>query len=183
MLFCCKSCAAVSKSRGWATVLIFLVFSFPSIIRAQSVSLDWNASTDTNVVGYNVYYGPASGVYTNETDVGTNTVTTISGLEEGQTYYFSVTAYNSAGMESPYSSPISFIVPGILLLTQGTNSGSFNITFPVAPGHWYEVQASSDLITWTTIDLTATMTSNLWVQFSDPLASLYSNRFYRLVLH
>jgi hypothetical protein len=115
--------------------------------------------------------------------VGTNTVTTVSGLGEGQTYYFAVTAYNAAGMESSFSPAVTFIVPGILLLTQGTNSGSFNITFPVAPGHWYEVQASANLASWTNIWQTATMTSNVWVQYSDPQTSLFSNRFYRLILH
>jgi hypothetical protein len=147
------------------------------------ILLGWNASTDTNVVGYYVYYGAASGVYTNKTDVGTNTVTTVSGLEEGQTYYFAVTAYNAAGMESPFSPEVTFIIPGILRLTPGTKSGSFNITFPVAPAHWYEVQASADLVSWMNIWQTATMTSNVWIQYTDPQANLFSNRFYRLVLH
>ena len=149
----------------------------------QSVTLGWNASADTNVAGYYVYCGAASRVYTDKNDAGTNTVATISGLQSGQTNYFAVTAYNSAKVESPFSAEVSFIVPGVLQLTQGTNSSSLNIRFPVAPGHWYEVQASVDLKSWTTISQTPTETSNTWIQFSDPQSGQFSKRFYRLVLH
>jgi len=147
------------------------------------VTLGWNTSTDTNVAGYYIYHGAASGVYTIKNDVGTNTVTTVSGLQAGQTNYFAVTAYNAAKVESAFSAEVTFIAPGILRLTQGANSGSFNITFPVAPTHWYEVQTSTDLVSWTTIWQTAIMTTNFWFHFSDPQSRLFSNRFYRLVLH
>jgi hypothetical protein len=86
-------------------------------------------------------------------------------------------------MESALSAEVAFIAPGILRLTQGKNSGSFNIEFPVAPGHWYEVQASVNLKSWTNIGQITTVPSNAWVQFSDPQSSLFSKRFYRLVLH
>ena len=187
MSYCCKSRKAVStisKSQGWGTVLFLLIFFISNIVRAgQSVTLGWNTSTDTNVAGYYIYYGAASGVYTGKNDVGTNIVATVSGLQEGQTNYFAVTAYNTARMESALSAEVSFIVPGVLQLTKGANSSSFNINFPVAPGHWYEVQASVDLKSWTTISQTATETSNTWIQLSDPQSSLFSKRFYRLVLH
>lgn len=187
MSYCCKSrivVSTVSKGRRWETVLFFLILSISNIIHAdQSVTLGWNTSTDTNVAGYYIYHGTASGVYTSKNDVGTNTVTSVPGLQEGQTDYFAVTAYNTAKIESAFSAEVPFIVPGILQLTQGSNSGSFNIKFPVAPGHWYEVQASVDLQSWTTISQTATETSNTWIQISDPQSSLFSKRFYRLILH
>jgi hypothetical protein len=62
-------------------------------------------------VGYKVYYGVASRTYTNIVDVGDVTNTTISGLVEGTTYYFAVTAYNILGMESDYSAEVSYTVP------------------------------------------------------------------------
>ncbi|MGD0614730.1 MAG: Ig-like domain-containing protein, partial [Verrucomicrobiota bacterium] len=71
----------------------------------------WDPSPDTNVVGYNVYYGVASRTYTNIVDVGDVTNATISGLVEGTTYYFAVTAYNILGMESAYSAEVSYTVP------------------------------------------------------------------------
>jgi Fibronectin type III domain len=187
MSYCCKSSKAVSivsKKWRWWVVLFSVMLFAPKVIYAdQSVTLGWNASTDTSVAGYYIYHGTASGVYTDKNDVGTNTVATVSGLQAGQTNYFAVTAYNSAKMESPFSAEVSFIVPGVLQLTKSTNSNSFNIKFPVAQGHWYEVQASVDLQSWTTISQTATETSNTWIQFSDPQSNLFSKRFYRLILH
>ena len=57
------------------------------------------------------------------------------------------------------------------------------IKFPVAPAHWYEVQATVDFKSWTTIWRTGMATSNAWVQYSDTNASAYPSRYYRLVLH
>src|ERR1022692_2237899 len=88
-----------------------LIFAQPNAFAIQSVSLAWDPSPDTNVVGYKVYYGVASRTYTNIVDVGDVTNTTISGLVEGTTYYFAVTAYNILGMESDFSAEVSYTVP------------------------------------------------------------------------
>ena len=78
---------------------------------AQNVTLAWNPSTDPTVVGYNIYYGGASGNYTNTLDAGNATNITVSGLVVGDTYYFAATSYNSSGVESPFSSEVSYSVP------------------------------------------------------------------------
>jgi hypothetical protein len=82
-----------------------------SAFATGSVTLAWDASTDPIVAGYNVYYGGASGAYTNEISVGNATSATISGLVEGTTYYFAATTYAASGMESSFSSEISYLVP------------------------------------------------------------------------
>lgn len=80
---------------------------------AQTVSLAWDASPDTNVVGYAVYYGTASGAYDSRLDVGTNTSATVTGLARGLTYFFVATAYDADGLESDPSNEVSFDVPGV----------------------------------------------------------------------
>ena len=82
-----------------------------SAFAAGSVTLAWNPSTDTIVAGYNIYYGGASGTYTNEICVGNATNATISGLIQGTTYYFAATTYASSGAESLLSSEVSYLVP------------------------------------------------------------------------
>jgi len=79
----------------------------------QSVTLAWDPSPDTNVVGYRVYYGVVSRTYTNVVNVGNATNVTINGLVEGTTYYFAATAYNSLGMESDYSAESVYTAPGL----------------------------------------------------------------------
>jgi len=77
------------------------------------VTLSWSAPTTntdgtplTDLAGYNVYYGPSSGNYTNSYNAGMSTSYTINNLPAG-TYYFVVTAYNAAGYASTFSNEAS----------------------------------------------------------------------------
>jgi hypothetical protein len=83
--------------------------------------LGWDPS-ESSVIGYKMYYGKTEGDYDYSVDVGNFTSCTISGLEEGATYYFAVTAYNDIG-ESDYSNEISYTVP-----LDGTQSSVGNET-------------------------------------------------------
>lgn len=76
------------------------------------VSLEWDAATDnTKVTGYKVYYGEETVTASNTVrygktiDAGNVLQYIISGLENGKTYYFAVTAYDKAANESEYYSP------------------------------------------------------------------------------
>jgi hypothetical protein len=91
--------------------LLILAALSTSAQAAGSVTLTWIRCTNSIVAGYNVYYGGASGTYTNEIRVGNATNATISGLVQGTTYYFAATSYTSLGMESPFSSEVSYLVP------------------------------------------------------------------------
>ena len=72
-----------------------------------TATLTWQPSTSTNVAGYNVYVGTASGVYSSTIPVGSATTYTVPNLGIGSTYYFAVTAHNASGVESSYSSEVS----------------------------------------------------------------------------
>ena len=90
---------------------IILVTSSIPVRGAQSVSLAWDATTDLNVAGYNVYYGTNSGQYVYSSTVDHTTNTTVTGLQDGVTYFFVVTAFNTAGLESPWSNEVIYSVP------------------------------------------------------------------------
>ena len=82
-----------------------------SSMATRTVSLAWDPSTGTNVAGYHVYYGVATGAYTNVVDAGDATNTTILGLEEDTTYFFAATAYDTSALESIFSNEINYTIP------------------------------------------------------------------------
>ena len=79
-------------------ILISVTISY-----AAQVTLEWDANSEPNISGYNVYYGKSSGDYHVTLDVGNWTTVTVADLEDDETYYFAVTAYNTDGYESGYS--------------------------------------------------------------------------------
>jgi len=165
-------------------VFVVLVSLFAcSLAKAvSSTPLAWNPNTDPSVAGYNVYYGGASRTYTNVINAGNSTNVMVDGLVEGKTYYFAVTAYTYGGVESDFSDEIVYIVPEFVTLTPGaTSSSPMQIRFPVAAGHSYELQESTDLVHWTTVWQT-TGTDNVWVQYDAPI-NTSGAQFYRVVLH
>lgn len=78
----------------------------------HSVALTWTASTST-VIGYNTYSSTTSGgPYTKLTSSPVaSTSYTDSTVQAGQTYYYVVTAVNSANEESTYSTQVSATIP------------------------------------------------------------------------
>jgi len=77
----------------------------------KEVSLEWDPNTEPDLEGYKLYYGPGSGYYDYTIDVGNQTNYTVTDLQAGETYYFAVTAYNTAGYESGYSNEVVYDVP------------------------------------------------------------------------
>ena len=83
-------------------VCFFLSFSASDVF-AANVTLAWDPNTEKNSAGYKIHYGTKSRSYTTTIDVGKVISRTITGLKEGETYYFAVTAYNISGLSSGYS--------------------------------------------------------------------------------
>jgi len=65
--------------------------------------LNWDPNTESNMAGYKVYVGTASGVYGPAVNVGNVTTFKVINLSKGKTYYFAITAYDTSGNESAYS--------------------------------------------------------------------------------
>src|SRR2546428_13575063 len=80
------------------SVVLFL--SLTSQAKATgSVALRWDPNPEPDIAGYRLYYGPSSGHYTQQIDVGNTTAATVSDLANG-TYFFVVKAYNTAALQS-----------------------------------------------------------------------------------
>jgi BACON domain-containing protein len=75
--------------------------------QSSQAILSWDANTEANLAGYKVYVGTTSGAYGAPVDVGNTTTFKVINLVKGKTYYFVVTAYDTAGNESDYSAEAS----------------------------------------------------------------------------
>jgi hypothetical protein len=92
--------------------------STPPTASDGAVTLNWTPPTEntdgsplTNLAGYNIHYGTASGDYTQTVSVSNPGLATyvVDNLTPG-TYYFSIGAVNSSGAESPLSPEVSMTV-------------------------------------------------------------------------
>ena len=141
-----------------------------------SLKLAWDKSPDAAAVGYRIYWGVASAAYTNSAAVGNTTNCTMSGLAIGVRYYFSATAYDSAGLESPFSNEASGAVPWAppvlsirpyVYIVEGT----------LVPNRTNRVQDSRNLTNWSTIMLFVSGTNGF---FSLLATNNVPTRFFRV---
>lgn len=117
-------------------VVLVIVFSAMTALLAANVfagqaTLSWTAPTTysdgtpiTQLSGYKVYTGTAPGIYSQNIDVGNVRSYTLTGLNDGTTYYFAVTAYDATGAASGFSNEASKTVP----------ASSYTITANAGPG-------------------------------------------------
>jgi len=158
---------------------------FTTAAHAQSsVTLGWDASTDPALAGYRLYQGVVSHTYTSSTNVSTATTATVTGLMPGRTYFFAVTAYDTAGLESSYSGEVSYTVPvpapkGPRLQMAVNAAKQVTLSGTAPAGYMYAVLATKDFKTWTT-NGSVLVSTNGTFQFIDPTAATNSMRFYRL---
>jgi len=88
-------------------LLVFIFLCVPAASWAASVTLRWQANSEPDIAGYNLYYGTASRAYGPPLPASKATSYTVDNLVEGRTYYFALTALDTSGNESGYSSEIS----------------------------------------------------------------------------
>ena len=126
------------------TCLLFsitlFIFSIPSLLLAASVELSWQRNSEPDLQSYNVYYGTESRNYGPPIPVDQNSYYTLSGLEEGVTYFIAVTALDTSGNESGYSQEISKNIP-----VTDSQSPEIAITSPISEGTFTTQLATVDI--------------------------------------
>ena len=76
----------------------------------SQVTLSWSRNREPDLQGYRIHYGFLPGEYEFTLDADLDTVYTVTNLDD-ITYYFAVTAYDTAGNESDFSEEVSW-TPG-----------------------------------------------------------------------
>lgn len=176
-----------SNTACWLAAILFAAITFaPSSVAfaERAVTLAWNPSSGASVAGYYVYAWEENSETPIRIDAGNNNSAVVRGLKEGLQYIFQVTAYNFYRLESSPTEGLPYRVPVPLrMIPPSAGSSASRIQFPAAPGRWYELQASTDLINWTTIWQTGVVNNYSWMEYQDPRSRYYNSRFYRLQVH
>jgi len=81
-----------------------------SSVKAASVVLAWNSSTNANVTAYTIYYGTTHN-YDKTVPLGNVTTGTVPGLLAGTTYYFAAKATDNTGSDSDFSNETTYTIP------------------------------------------------------------------------
>lgn len=128
------------KFLGLLLVTVAVLFAVGQA-QAGTAVLTWRAPTInedgtdlTDLAGYNVHFGTASGVYTNTVDVGNVNRWEARNLTEGTTYFFAVTAYTESRVESAYSLEVSKTIPLPSYPLDTARSGSGSGSLSSSPG-------------------------------------------------
>ena len=77
----------------------------PSSVHARPITLAWDPNPRPDVIGYTIFYGTQSHVYTNSIDVG-NLLAYQLNLP-GPQYFFAVRGYTTSGNLSPLSEELA----------------------------------------------------------------------------
>jgi chitinase len=119
--------------------MLFVLLALSTNCLASTITLQWDPETAPDLGGYKVYYStsavaPFTGTGATQgaspVSVSSATTATITGLDPGQAYYFAVTAYNSAGVESPYSNTVlvpELLPPTVSISSPATASGTVSV--------------------------------------------------------
>jgi len=97
----------LANSRNSESLQLPVTLTVMSATSNGTAQLSWDPSISTDVAGYKVYVGTASGNYSSSISVGIVTSYTVTNLGVGNTYYFAVTDYDSSGLESGLSNEVS----------------------------------------------------------------------------
>lgn len=99
--------ATVTVSAAGATAKTLPVTLTLTSASTGTAALSWTANTESDLAGYKVYMGTQSGVYGAPITLGKVSTYQAANLKMGTTYFFSISAYDTAGNESPHSVEVS----------------------------------------------------------------------------
>jgi len=130
--------ASILQPLAFCLFFIFCLLSANTAF-AGSAALAWNAPTErvdgtlilsSDIKGYNIHYGTASGNYTQTQPITGNVTTyTFTNFPDGVNYYFAVSAIDTADKESGYSTELCKTI-GTTTITCSTGGDTQAPTVP-----------------------------------------------------
>jgi hypothetical protein len=95
-----------------SATLILTVISLIITSSSFGAILTWDANSEADLAGYNLYYGTSSQNYSSVVYVGNVTNYNLNNLNlnEGVTYYMALSSYDTSGNESDLSEELDYFV-------------------------------------------------------------------------
>lgn len=129
----------MKQDRLFLFIAALLFFAFPSLLFGGTATLRWQSNVDPDLAGYRIYYGTQSRKYGPPVTVDKSATTyTINNLPEGSTYFFALTAVDTSGNESVYSTEVSKTIAA------PTTSVSFSDYLPLPAAGAYGMIKNGD---------------------------------------
>lgn len=178
------------KNLNLWTILCLIFFLSASTGLAADATLTWNSPTQNedgspleDLGGYILYFGTSSGTYTQSIDVNNVTTYQLTGLSDGTTYYFAITAYDTSGNESTYSNELAMTTPAPADTTAPviSNIQSSAISESSVTVSWATDEAADTQIqygTTTSYGTSTALNSSLTTSHSQGLDSLAASTLY-----
>lgn len=170
-------------------VLLLMVFFNTAVSFGADALLAWDAPATNSdgtaladLNGYIVYYGTSTGSYSQSVDVGNVTAYSVTGLSDGATYYFAVSAYDTSGNESTKSNEITKTIPPLDVtapVLSAIQSGS--ITYTTAAISWTTNEAADTQIeygTTTSYGSSTTLDSTMTTSHTQTISNLTAAMVY-----
>jgi hypothetical protein len=112
---------------------VFFLLIFAASASARTVSLAWDANSEPDLDHYVVYWGVAPGIYDyNSVDngdyIGLTTEYSVDIPDDGQAYFFAVTAVDETGLESDFSNEVNTDGTLVHILTINSNWNLISIS-------------------------------------------------------
>src|SRR5260370_20187597 len=93
------------------TAITGVNFTATAVPRSHNVTLNWTASTSSNIVGYNLYRGTTPGRPYPQVGFVGGTSYVDANVSSGQTYFYTATAVDGSNHESAYSTQATAVIP------------------------------------------------------------------------
>ncbi len=130
-----------------------------SIGFSAEVTLAWDQNIEPDLAGYKIYLGVQSRQYSWILDTGNQTQATVGNLDENTTYFLSVTAYNTKGLESGFSNEVNY-TPRTTQLSLSVNRAGTGVGTITGTGINCGTDCSESFSGATSVSLTAASNLN-----------------------
>jgi hypothetical protein len=108
----------------------------------------------------------------------------VSSVQNSNAGAYTVIVTNAFGSITSAPATLTLLVPLSTLINLTSTNGVAHLSFTAPSGSNYQVQASTNLVTWQSILTTNNPTpTSVLVQFTDPSAPPLSRRFYRIIFY